>query len=83
METIKEKIEFLKNYNKWRRGEEIPQPNPTEIGVALNDVIQWVEKVEKINHDLGNIENPKSIIFIQKLFELLKITNINEPFKSE
>ena len=33
-------IEFLRDYNRWRRGAEIPQPNPTEIGVAINTLIE-------------------------------------------
>ena len=33
-------IEFLRDYNRWRRGAEIPQPNPTEIGIAINTLIE-------------------------------------------
>lgn len=35
MNTIKQ----LETYNQWRRGADIPQPNPTELGLAIDRVI--------------------------------------------
>lgn len=37
--TIKQAIELLEAFNKWRRGAEIEMPNPKEIGQALDIVI--------------------------------------------
>lgn len=43
--TITEAIQELKEYNKWRRGDEsIPQPNPTIIGIAIDRAISYYEK---------------------------------------
>jgi hypothetical protein len=33
---LNEAKELLKTYNRWRRGEDIPQPNPVEIGKAID-----------------------------------------------
>ena len=44
---LQQAIELLKNYNKWRRGAEISQPNPTEIGVAISVVLESMEPSEK------------------------------------
>lgn len=43
---LKQAVELLENYNKWRRGAEIPQPNPTEIGVAISLVLERVKATE-------------------------------------
>ena len=39
--NLNEAVELLENYNKWRRGAEIPQPNPTEVGVAISVVLEY------------------------------------------
>lgn len=36
-------INILENYNKWRRGADVSQPNPTEIGVAISEVLREVK----------------------------------------
>ena len=41
-------IRILKRYNKWRRGAEIMQPNPTELGIAIDIVIASIENVPEI-----------------------------------
>ena len=38
-----EDLEFIKNFQAWRRGAEIAQPNPTEIGEALDKLIYFCE----------------------------------------
>lgn len=40
-------MNFLRNYNHWRRGAEIPMPNPKELGVALDVAISIIEKSEE------------------------------------
>jgi hypothetical protein len=35
----------LERYNKWRRGaEDIEQPNPTELGILIDEVIKELRK---------------------------------------
>lgn len=41
--TITEALDILENLNKWRRGAEIPQPDPTKVGLAIDFVINFVK----------------------------------------
>lgn len=35
-------IQVLEEYNKWRKGAEIPQPDPVRIGMAIDTVVgEW------------------------------------------
>lgn len=47
---IKDVLEIFKTYNKWRRGAEIPMPEPQKIGQAIDSAIEYMEKTmdEKI-----------------------------------
>jgi len=38
--TTKEIIKTLKTFNEWRRGSNIPQPDPTELGKAIDLAIK-------------------------------------------
>lgn len=40
---MKDSIELLKAHNEWRRGGEGEAQNPTEIGVAIDDVIKQAQ----------------------------------------
>lgn len=42
--TRQEAITTLKQYNKWRRGAEIPQPDPKLIGIAIDKALELIEK---------------------------------------
>jgi hypothetical protein len=43
--TEKEAILLLITYNDWRRGDEIPMPEPKQLGIAIDTVIQlWKER---------------------------------------
>lgn len=44
--TLETAIEILEKYNGWRRGEEMPQPNPTEIGEAIEVVINILKNLK-------------------------------------
>ena len=44
---IQKIIDFLRNYNIWRRGTETEQPNPTELGVVIDYAILELEKRTK------------------------------------
>ena len=39
----KQVIDKLKEFNAWRRGAEIPMPNPTEIGVTIDRAVKLLE----------------------------------------
>ena len=41
-------IETLENFNKWRRGAEMPMPNPTAIGIAIDDAIEILKQYKKL-----------------------------------
>ena len=43
-EELKKACELLRYYQEWRRGGDGEMPNPTEIGKALDLVLDWVEK---------------------------------------
>ncbi|MDC7141182.1 hypothetical protein [Bacteroides finegoldii] len=43
----KELVKFLRDYNHWRRGAEIPMPSPKELGIALDIAISIIEKIEE------------------------------------
>lgn len=43
-EELKNACELLRYFQKWRRGGDGEMPNPTEIGKALDLVLDWVEK---------------------------------------
>lgn len=44
MTTI-EAIEYLEEYNAWRRGLETMPPNPTKIGMALDIVLTELKRL--------------------------------------
>lgn len=48
---ISEIIKKMREYNLWRRGdEEIPQPNPTEIGRHIESLCDFCESfIQKTN----------------------------------
>lgn len=43
---LKEAIEQVKEYQAWRRGAETPQPNPTQLGIAIDILIANVERIK-------------------------------------
>ena len=47
--TTAEVAAKLRAFNEWRRGdEEIPQPDPREIGEAIDAAIEMIERMEKM-----------------------------------
>lgn len=54
-----ELIKFLRNYNHWRRGADIPMPTPKELGIALDAAISIIEEVDEatVNKILKRHEN--------------------------
>lgn len=47
-EELKKAYELLRYFNEWRRGGSGEMPNPTEIGKALDLVLDFVEKHSNI-----------------------------------
>ena len=47
--TIKQALKTLKTYNKWRRGAEIKIDSPSNIGTAIDVLIEYAEEKMKIN----------------------------------
>lgn len=46
--TTKQALKILKRYNRWRRGADIKQPCPREIGEAIDIAIEVLkEKAEE------------------------------------
>ena len=43
-EELKKACELLRYYQKWRRGGNGEMPHPREVGIALDLVLDWVEK---------------------------------------
>ena len=47
--TPTETAAILRKFNEWRRGAEtIEQPDPREIGAALDTAIEMIERMERI-----------------------------------
>jgi hypothetical protein len=47
--TVKEAIEILEDYNRWRRGANIDQPNSKIIVTAINKAVKELKKVKNEN----------------------------------
>ncbi|MBP9688475.1 MAG: hypothetical protein KBE91_02615 [Bacteroidia bacterium] len=41
--TLKEAIQILKKHSKWRRGANIKQTSPVELGTAIDLIIKHLE----------------------------------------
>jgi hypothetical protein len=49
--TEEEAILLLIYYNDWRRGDEIPMPDPNQLGIAIDTVIQLWKKRNYVTKD--------------------------------
>lgn len=43
----KQAVKIVTNFNKWRRGAKLPQPNPTDIGIAIDIVLMELKKYQR------------------------------------
>ena len=51
--TLNEVTTILRNFNKWRRGNEnIPQLDAREIGKAIDAAIEMIERLERVESAL-------------------------------
>ena len=54
MSNTTQTIETLRQFNDWRRGDEsIAQPDPTTIGIAIDDAIKCIEAFDRLNESLA------------------------------
>lgn len=47
MNEINKTIIELEYYNKWRRGKDIEQPNPTKLGLTIDRAIKLLREYDK------------------------------------
>jgi hypothetical protein len=45
--TTEQIIEYLRHYNEWRRGNNAPQPDPTEVGKAIDAACEALQTLER------------------------------------
>ena len=51
--TDREVAAILHQFNEWRRGDEdIPQPDPREIGEAIDAVVEMIDRLEAAEEDI-------------------------------
>ena len=48
---MKDTIEFMREFQRRRRGADIPQPNPSTVGCAIDALILHAERYEKVRFD--------------------------------
>ena len=53
--TIKQTIKVLKKANKWRRGGKGEQPDPKELGEAIDVAIVMLDYYSRIDPELNRI----------------------------
>ena len=46
-------VKILKQYNEWRKGSEIPQPNPKLIGEVIDEAIKIIENEHNTSNTGG------------------------------
>ena len=54
--TPTETAAILRQFNEWRRGDEdIPQPDPCEIGEAIDAAVEMIERLERVEKALAEL----------------------------
>ena len=46
--TPTEAAAILRQFNVWRRGADVPQPDPREIGKAIDAAIEMIERLDEL-----------------------------------
>ena len=55
--TPTETAAILRQFNEWRRGDEdLPQPDPREIGEAIDAAVEMIERMKAYETALREIE---------------------------
>lgn len=55
---VKEIIKYLHNYQMWRRGADLPMPNPKELGIAIDGAIRELRNFQRLKIKLDK-KSPK------------------------
>lgn len=55
---VKEIIKYLHNYQKWRRGADLPMPTPKELGIAIDGAIRELRNFQRLKIKLDK-KSPK------------------------
>lgn len=55
---VKEIIKYLHSYQKWRRGADMPCPNPKELGIAIDGAIRELRNFQRLKIKLDK-KSPK------------------------
>lgn len=69
-------IEFVRMFNRWRRGENIEPPEPKRIGEALDGLCDYAESLERELNDVRKLladESRDSLEIANKLFSTSKL----------
>lgn len=71
MNTTTKIINFLQNYNAWRRGDEtLGMPHPAEIGTNIQDAIVLLRKNAELEAELAT-EHEKVSVLREALISLM------------
>ena len=46
--TPTETTTILRQFNVWRRGADVPQPKPREIGEAIDAAVEMIERMDGV-----------------------------------
>ena len=57
--TPTETTTILRQFNAWRRGADVPQPKPREIGEAIDAAVEMIERLERIEAAAQNLVKMK------------------------
>ena len=57
--TLNEVAANLQHFNDWRRGHHDEQPDPREIGKAIDAAVEMIERMKKIESAAQNLVNMK------------------------
>ena len=77
--TPTETTTILRQFNEWRRGDEdIPQPDPREIGEAIDAAIAMIERVEVAEKERG-IDEQRIADLME---ELNRVGHVNDALRA-
>ena len=81
MSNTTQTIEILRQFNDWRRGDEsIAQPDPTTIGIAIDDAIKCIEAFDRLNESLDKNKRLFTNALADKImeFQLKRIKQLED-----
>jgi hypothetical protein len=73
--TTKQIIQHLRHYNEWRRGNNEPQPNPTEVGKVIDAACKLLEhpiRVSSVCRELTR-ERDKALDVLREINDWINV----------